>query len=49
MMEKSKNFYKVQQYYEEGRWSLKMVRNAVKAGWITTDEFTEITGEPYEG
>ena len=48
MAEKSKNFYKVQQYYDDGRWSIKKVRNAVKAGWITPDEFTEITGEDYE-
>lgn len=48
MMEKSKNYYKVKQYYDDGRWSLKKVYNAVKAGWITPDEFTEITGEPYE-
>lgn len=26
-----------------------MVKNAVKKGWITAEEYQIITGEPYEG
>ncbi|MBQ6398856.1 MAG: XkdX family protein [Clostridia bacterium] len=48
MAEKSKNYLKVKKYYDDGRWSLKKVRDAVRAGWITPEEFTEITGEEYE-
>lgn len=48
-MEHSPKFEKVRDYYESGRWNLKMVRNAVVAHWITAAEFEEITGEPYEG
>lgn len=47
-MTKSKKFDLVKSYYDDGRWSIKKVRNAVKAGWITHEEFTEITGEEYE-
>ena len=47
-MEKSKYYYKVLDYYEQGFWSIKKVRNAVKCGWITPEEFEEITGEQYE-
>ena len=46
-MEKSKNYYKVLDYYEQGFWSIKKVRNAVAKGWITPEEFEEITGEQY--
>ena len=45
---KSPKFEKVKSYYERGLWNLKMVRNAVIAGWITAEEFEEITGQPYE-
>lgn len=31
-----------------GMWNITRVRNAVKMGWITEDEFKEITGEDYE-
>lgn len=42
----SKNFEKVRQYYIEGLWTLRMVKNAVKR-WITVEEFEEITGQEY--
>ncbi len=29
-------------------WSKDKVRNAVVKGWITADEYEEITGEVYE-
>ena len=45
---KSKKFQLVKNYYDSGLWSLKKVRDAVIRGWITEEEFTEITGEPFE-
>lgn len=47
-MEHSKNFEKVKKHYDDGFWDIKKVRNAVIMGWITVDEFFEITGEIYE-
>ena len=51
----SKNFNKVKIYYDEyvvsdGQygWSKERVK-AVVGKWITPEEYTEITGEPYEG
>ena len=46
-MEHSKKFEKVKTYYDRGVWTIDMVRNAVVKGWITEEEFTEITGEEY--
>lgn len=37
----------VKKYYRDGLWSIAKVRNAVAKGWITEEEFAEITGEPY--
>ena len=42
----SKNYEKVKKYYDSGRWTLAMVRNAV-GKWITEEEFKEITGKDY--
>ena len=47
-MEQSKKYELVKAYYEEGLWKKKAVKNAVVKGWITAEEFEEITGEPYE-
>ena len=47
-MTKSKHYDRVKAYYDDGLWSLKKVRNAVKMGWITPEEFFEITGVEYE-
>lgn len=47
-MEYSPKYDKVKNYYDKGLWTIDMVRNAVVKGWITEEEFTEITGEPYE-
>ena len=44
----SKKFNLVKKYYEQGLWSKKRVRDAVLKGWITADEYKEITGEEYE-
>lgn len=43
----SKNFYKVKEYYDSGVWDIERVRNAVLKGWITPEEFKEITGRDY--
>jgi len=44
----SKKFNLVKKYYDSGLWNKEMVRNAVVKGWITADEYEEITGEVYE-
>lgn len=51
-MKYSKNFGKVKNYYNtivngERLWNEAHVRNAVVKGWITEEEFNEITGEDY--
>ena len=43
----SPNFEKVKEYYDTGRWTLTMVRNAVVKKWITKTEYKTITGEAY--
>jgi len=45
----SPKFDKVKQYYDSGLWNKAMVRNAVRKGWITAEEYFEITGEVYAG
>lgn len=47
MNEYSEKFYTVKNYYESGMWGKKAVKNAVKKGWITPEEYEEIIGEPY--
>ena len=44
----SANFEKVKAYYDNGLWSISRVKQAVVKGWITADEYKEITGEDYE-
>lgn len=46
-MEHSPKYEKVKGYFDKGLWNEEMVRNAVAKGWITKEEFTEITGETY--
>lgn len=43
----SKNFNKVKEFYIHKLWDINRVRNAVVKGWITEDEYYEITGEIY--
>lgn len=43
----SKNYDKVKGYYDAGLWDLTRVKNAVVKGWITAEEYAEITGETY--
>lgn len=44
----SKKYNLVKKYYEQGLWSEKRVHDAVGKGWITAEEYKEITGEEYE-
>lgn len=37
----------VKKNYEKGLWTKEMVKVAVKKGVITTQQYEEITGEPY--
>ena len=46
-MEHSKKFNTVKSYYDKGRWTATMVRNAV-GKWITEEEAAEILGEAQE-
>lgn len=39
---------KVKYYYDNGYWSILRVHDAVEKGWITPEQFEEITGKPYE-
>jgi len=54
MNEHSPKFELVKKYYNTFKpdgtryWSINAVRNAVVKGWITPEEFEEITGQPYE-
>ncbi len=40
-------FEKIKKWYDEGLWTKAMVRNAVKKGKITAEQYEEIVGEPY--
>lgn len=46
-VEHSPKFDKVKAYYDNGLWKISRVREAVVRGWITEEEFKEITGEEY--
>lgn len=48
-MEHSVNYAKVKSYYDRGLWNLARVKKAVEKGWITEEEYQEITGQPYDG
>ncbi len=43
----SNKYYTVKKYYDKKLWTLEMVRNAVVKGWITAEEFEQITGISY--
>ena len=45
---KSKKFDKVKYYYDNGYWAINRVHDAVGHGWITAEEFKEITGIDYD-
>lgn len=42
----SQHYEEVEEYYDTGRWTKKMVWNAV-GRWITPEEYKLITGEEY--
>lgn len=44
----SANFEKVKFYYDNGLWNIDRVKKAVVKGWITEEEYKEITGEDYQ-
>ena len=46
-MEHSAQYQTLKDRWEAGRILEKMLRNYVKAGHITFQEFTEITGKPF--
>lgn len=43
----SADFERFKEYYDLGIWDAAKLRNAVKKGRITAEEFEEITGEKY--
>jgi hypothetical protein len=47
MSEHSKKYDIVLKYYKSKMWNEARVRNVVSKGWITKEEFTEITGQDY--
>lgn len=38
----------VKWYYDHDNWTIAQVHKAVQKGWITAEEYKEITGEDYE-
>lgn len=44
----SSKYEMVKSLYDRGLWKINRVRDAVEKGWITAEEFEEITGVPYE-
>ena len=44
----SKKYEKVKGYFDKGFWSQRQIGDAVKKGWITAEEYREITGEDYQ-
>ena len=49
MNEHSEKFELVKGYFDSGEWKKKAVKNAVRRGWITAEEYAEIVCEPYDG
>ena len=43
----SKYYNTVKRNYDKGYWDISRVRDAVVKGWITAEEYQEITGEVY--
>ena len=43
----SARYEQVKRYYDTGLWDIAKIRNAVVKGWITADEYKEITGQDY--
>lgn len=47
MIEHSPKFEHIKQLFIDHQWDLLWVRNAVVKGWITPEEYFEITEEDY--
>ena len=43
----SEKYETVKHWYDTGRWNISKVRDAVAKGWITEEEFREITERDY--
>ena len=43
----SEKYEIVKKYYDKGLWSEYRVKMAVSKGWITPEEYKEITGQDY--
>lgn len=41
-------FERLKELYDKGRMTKAGLKNAVRKGWITAAQYTEITGEQYE-
>ena len=41
-------FNRIKRLYDEGKLDKQGVKNAVEKGWITPEQYEEITGEKYE-
>lgn len=41
-------FKKIKKWYAQGLWTKEMVANAVAKGVITTTQYEEIIGDPYD-
>ncbi|CAK1222795.1 XkdX family protein [Fructobacillus fructosus] len=37
----------IRYFYNQNFWKIDRVKKTVKAGWISKDEYQEITGEEY--
>lgn len=46
-VEHSPKFEKCKNYWDQSLWDETKMREAVVKGWITPEEFTEITGIDY--
>lgn len=42
------SYERIKYFFDAGLWSLPMVKNAVRKGIITKEQYTEITGKNYE-
>lgn len=48
IMAKKSKFEMVKNFYDNGLWKEKRVRDAVVKGWISPENYREITGQNYE-
>mgnify|MGYP002869981122 CR=1 FL=1 len=41
------SYESIKRNYDKGLWSKKLVKMAVRQGFITAEQYQEIVGEPY--